>query len=462
MVNCEIDARSLVAAPSTLSSNARFVSRHLLTAVSSVLLLTAAVSVHAADEAAAAAPAEAANADAAAVPAAPAGPNPKSSDPVERGHYLALAGNCATCHTVAGGETLAGGLPFKTPFGTLYSTNITPDPDTGIGQWTEQQFADAMRKGVRPDGQHLYPAFPYTAFTKLSDEDVAALYAYLKTVPAVNAPAQANELSFPANQRWGMSIWKMLYFTEGRYAANSGKSEEWNRGAYLVEGLGHCSSCHSPRNFMGAEKTDAALTGGEYSDKVLTGELRTWSAPNLTSAPNGLGSWTVEDLASYLHTGRNSFTETFGPMNEVIMNSTRHMSEADVRAMATYLKDVPANPGTLGAAPSDDVKLAGSNLYDVHCGTCHLPTGLGGSNEEGGARLAGSPVVQASNPASLINVILYGPQLPDPPLPKRWKAMEGFGDKLTDEEVAALASFLRSNWDNQGGAVTADQVAKQR
>jgi len=466
MVNCEIDARSLLAAPSTLRSSVRFVSRHLLPAVSSVLLLTASMSVRAADDpnAAPAAPADTASAEAEGAPApvVPAGPNPKSSDPVERGHYLALAGNCATCHTVAGGETLAGGLPFKTPFGTLYSTNITPDAETGIGNWTEEQFADAMRKGVRPDGQHLYPAFPYTAFTKLTDEDVAALYAYLKTVPAVSAPAPANELSFPANQRWAMGIWKMMFFTEGRYAANSSKSEEWNRGAYLVDGLGHCSSCHSPRNFLGAEKTDAALTGGEYTDKVLTGELRAWSAPNLTSAPNGLGSWPLEDLTAYLHTGRNSFAETYGPMNEVIMNSTRHLTEADVRAMATYLKDVPANAGSLGSPPSEDVKLAGSNLYDVHCGTCHLPTGLGSDGEDGGARLAGNPVVQASNPASLINVILYGPQLPDPPLPKRWKAMEGFGDKLTDDEVAALASFLRSNWDNQGGAVTAEQVAKQR
>lgn len=469
MVNCEIDVRSLAAAPSNLRSSTRFVSRHLLTALSSVLLLTAAVTVRAADDDAGA-PAEAAvNAEEAAAPAEPAGPNPMSSDPVERGHYLALAGNCATCHTVAGGETMAGGLPFKTPFGTLYSTNITPDPDTGIGNWTEEQFANAMRKGVRPDGQHLYPAFPYTAFTKLSDEDVSALYAYMKTVPAVNAPAPANELSFPASQRWAMGIWKMLFFTEGRFTADASKSEEWNRGAYLVDGLGHCSSCHSPRNFLGAEKTDAALTGGEYTDKVASGELRTWSAPNLTSASNGLGSWPLEDLTAYLHTGRNSFTETYGPMNEVIMNSTRHLREADVRAMATYLKDLPANPGNVGSPPSDEVKLAGSNLYDVHCGTCHLPSGmgadttsLGADNDEGGARLAGNPVIQASNPASLINVILYGPQLPDPPLPKRWKPMEGFGEKLTDEEVAAIASFLRSNWDNKGGAVSASQVAKQR
>lgn len=386
------------------------------------------------------------------------------ADPlIERGKYLARAGNCAGCHTTAEGGLLAGGVAFETPFGKIYSTNITPDADTGIGKWTGDQFLQSLRQGVRPNGEHLYPVFPYTAFTKITDADAAALFAYLRSVPAVRSGIRENELSFPFDQRWLMSAWKMLFFDEGAYTPDKTKPAQWNRGAYLVEALGHCSACHSPRNFLGAENSDMAMTGGEYMDKIPGGALHEWSAPNLTSAPNGLGAWPVEEIAAYLKTGRNSFLETFGPMNEVIMDSTRHLQDADVLAMATYLKSLPANEGDLGSSADAEVLRAGETLYDVHCGTCHLPTGLGGPGEDAGARLAGgSLVVQASNPASLINVILYGPQLPNPPLPKRWKEMEPFAEKLSDEEVAALASFLRNAWGNKGGEVTADQVARQR
>jgi len=183
-------------------------------------------------------------------------------DQVERGRYLALAGNCASCHTAAGGQFMAGGLAFETPFGTIYSTNITPDPETGIGSWTGTEFLTSMRRGVRPDGEHLYPAFPYTAFTKITDEDIVALYAYLKSVPAVNQEALVNELSFPFNQRSLMSFWKLMFFEEGSYEADGSKSEEWNRGAYFVEALAHCGACHSPRNFLGAEKSGEAMAGG--------------------------------------------------------------------------------------------------------------------------------------------------------------------------------------------------------
>jgi mono/diheme cytochrome c family protein len=382
---------------------------------------------------------------------------------IERGRYLARAGNCVSCHTAAGGQAFAGGLAFETPFGKIYSTNITPDPQTGIGQWTEQQFARALREGVRPDGAHLYPAFPYTAYTKLSDEDVSALYAYLKIVKPANKQAPENDMSFPFNQRWALGIWKAMFFDEGRFQANDAQSPEWNRGAYLVEGLGHCSACHSPRNFMGAEKTSMAYTGGEYNDKVPTGEVRQWSAPNLTNAPNGVGPWPAEEIAAYLKTGRNSFSETHGPMNEVIMNSTRHLSDADTTAIATYLKSLPANEGELGKAASAEVMKSGQSLYNLHCGTCHQPTGLGAISGDAGARLVSNPMVQASNPASLINVILYGPHLAKLPGPKRWKDMPtNFGDKLADEEIAAIASYLRNSWGNVGGAVTEEQVARQR
>ena len=357
---------------------------------------------------------------------------------------------------------MAGGLAFETPFGKIYSTNITPDADTGIGNWTGEQFLNSMRRGVRPDGEHLYPVFPYTAFTKVTDEDVAAIFAYLQSIPALRHEPPENELSFPFNQRSLMSVWKAMFFNEGVYEADAAMSAQWNRGAYIVEALAHCGACHSPRNFLGAEHAAMAMTGGVYTDRVRSGSMRPWSAPNLTSAPSGLGLWPLQEAAAYLKTGRNSYVETFGPMNEVILNSTRHLRDGDVDAMAVYLKSLPSNEAGTASAATDTVLGMGRTLYNLHCGTCHLPTGLG--DEEVAPRLGGgSLVVRASNPASLINVILDGPEPPDPPLPAKWrKPMEDFRYLLDDEEIAALASYVRSTWGNMGGAVTAQQVAAQR
>jgi mono/diheme cytochrome c family protein len=380
---------------------------------------------------------------------------------VEQGRYLALAGNCASCHTVPGGQPFAGGLAFETPFGKIFSTNITSDKQTGIGTWTTAQFTQALRSGESADGEHLYPVFPYTSFTKVTDADAAALFAYLKTIPAVNAKAPDNEMSWPYSMRSMMSVWNGMFFEEGAYQKDGSKSGEWNRGAYLVQGLGHCSACHSPRNFLGGEKSSLAMTGGTYSDKVATGDVRPWTAPNLTGASTGLAGWPVAEIVSYLKTGKNAFAVSFGPMNEVIMNSTRHLTDADLRAMAVYLKSLAANEGDLASPAKEDVVNAGASLYDLHCGTCHQPSGLGAADS--GPRLAGSLVVQASDPASLINVILHGPELPEPPPPTgEWQHMEAFGEKLSDEEIAAVASYLRGAWNNKGGEVTVEQVAKQR
>jgi len=385
-----------------------------------------------------------------------------SSANIERGKYLALAGNCASCHTTASGEFMAGGLAFETSFGTIYSTNITPDAATGIGDWTATDFLNSMRHGVRPGGEHLYPVFPYTAFTKVTDEDIAAIFAYLQSIPAVLQAAPENDIAFPFNMRSLMAIWKTLFFDAGAYVADESRPADWNRGAYVVEALAHCGACHSPRNYLGAEQAGMAMSGGVYADKVPNGTVRPWSAPNLTGAPNGLGMWAHEEVAAYLKNGINSYVETFGPMNEVIINSTRHLSDDDVSSMAVYLKSLPASETDRGTVAKDKVLGMGRTLYNLHCGTCHLPTGLGG--EESAPRLGGgSLVVQASNPASLINVILDGPELPDPPLPtKRRKPMESFRYLLDDDEIAALASFLRSSWDNTGGEVTAEQVRAQR
>ncbi|MGY8795031.1 MAG: cytochrome c [Woeseiales bacterium] len=385
-----------------------------------------------------------------------------TSAKIERGRYLALAGNCASCHTVSDDGFMAGGVAFETPFGKIFSTNITPDSETGIGRWTGEQFLDSMRYGIRPDGEHLYPAFPYTAFTNVVDEDIAALYVYLKSLAPIQQAAVENEMSFPFNQRSLMSFWNALFFNSGVYETNADESEIWNRGAYLVDGLAHCSACHSPRNFMGAEKNDAYMAGGRFTDRVRDGSFHPWSAPNLTAASDALGAWPIGELNAYLKHGKNSYVDLFGPMNEVVQNSTRFLSDEDINAMGVYLKSLPATMAQAAVTADRRVMGMGRTVYNLHCGTCHLPTGLG--DEEQGPRLAGgSLVVQAADPASLINVILYGPEIPHPPLDtKRRKPMEEFQYELTDAEVAAVATYLRSSWGNVGGLVSAEQVAAQR
>ncbi len=381
---------------------------------------------------------------------------------IQQGEYLATAGNCVSCHTIEGGELMAGGLPFETPFGVIYSTNITPDIETGIGDWTEWDFLNSVRHGVNADGKHLYPAFPYTAYTKLSNKDIAAIFAYLKSLPAQSNTPPANELGFPFNQRALMGFWKFLFFEAGEFVVDENKSESWNRGAYLVEALTHCSACHSPRNVLGAEQTDFAMGGGEYLDRVGEGMYRSWSAPNLTSSQHGLGLWSQIQLEDYLGTSRNDFIESFGPMNEVIVNSTSKLRSSDISAMAMYLKDLTAIEEMPGVTPDALIMGRGRTVYNLHCGTCHLPTGEG--DPEMAPRLnRGSLVVQDSNPASMINAILYAPQLPTHGLEQRWREpMEEYQYLLDDEEVAAAATYIRNSWENQAGLVTPEQVARQR
>lgn len=384
-------------------------------------------------------------------------------DPLAKGRYLATAGNCISCHTREGGEPFAGGLGFKTDFGTIYSTNITSDPAAGIGKWSLEQFTRAMREGIDADGVHLYPAFPYTAFTKISDADMAELFAFVKSIPASSYKPPQNEMGFPFNQRALMGIWNSLFFKPGTFTANASQTEEWNRGAYLVEGLGHCSACHSPRNFLGAEQADQAMSGGVFYDKVPNGEIRQWAGVNLTSADSGLKSWSAADIAAYLKTGHSARSASYGPMNEVIGNSTRNLTDADITAMSVYLKSLPAIERSPVTKLDDAAQRKGETLYTIHCGTCHLPTGLGAApGTELGAPLVGSAVAQAPDPSSLINIILYGGQVLAPVPEKAWKSMKGLGDTLDDEEVAAVASYVRTNWGNRGTAVTAAQVAKQR
>ena len=384
------------------------------------------------------------------------------SELVTRGKYLATAGNCASCHTTEGGEFMAGGLPFDTPFGTLYSTNISPDSKTGIGEWSQRDFLNSMRHGVRPTGEHLYPAFPYTAFTKIEDEDVLAIYVYLQSIPPVAQTPFENSLFFPFNIRPLMAFWKAMYFDAGEFEVIASQTDEWNRGAYLVDALAHCSACHSPRNLLGAEKTQLAMSGGEYIDQVNSEARRPWSAPNITATQRGLALWSHKDVKDYLKTARNDFLESYGPMNEVIINSTSHLTQSDVSAMATYLKDLPAIDEAADRAPTALLMGRGRTVYNLHCGTCHLPTGEG--DPKMAPKLnAGSLVVQSENPASMINAILFSPTTPGPPLLPKWRhPMEEFRYLLDDNEVAAVATFVRNSWRNSAGIVTPEQVSRQR
>jgi mono/diheme cytochrome c family protein len=412
--------------------------------------------------------------------ASSAGPPYSQQDLVERGRYLATAGDCVSCHTRANGEPFSGGRPLYTPFGVIYSANITADAKTGIGAWTERQFERALREGIAADGTHLYPAFPYTSYTKVTDDDVHAIFAYLRSLkPVIYVPPE-NRMSFPFSARSLLTGWNMLFFEPGRYTPDPSRSAEWNRGAYLTQGLGHCGACHTPRNFFGGERRGEGLTGGDYqdeiSDEVVNDKItpmdestvRPWSAANLTPAASGLGAWSLDDIARYLKTGHGARAGAFGPMSEVVGNSTSRLTDRDVRAIAVYLKSLPAAAQAADPKPRADVLRAGEIAYTTRCGDCHLPTGLGmprGANADASKTappLAGNAALQAPNPATLINVVLYGAH--ESALAEgSWPRMSGFelSVGLDDEQIAALCTYVRSSWGNHAGAVDPAAVAKQ-
>ncbi len=382
---------------------------------------------------------------------------------VERGAYLARAANCVSCHTAAGGQPFAGGRAFQTTYsflGSLYSSNISSDRATGIGAWAEQDFIQAMRFGLAPGQRHLFPAFPYTAFTRLSTPDLEALFAYLQTLPAVRSTPPSN--SFWFRQRWAMTLWNWLFFKPGELKTAPDQSPEWNRGAYLVEALGHCGACHRPRNLLMAERPSAPLSGGVLVDEVEPGKLRRWSAPDLTNSKRGAGTWSADDLHKYLKTGHSRRAGVFGPMNEVFANSLRYLSDEDLSAMVTYLKGAAPAAGDEAYVLTTEERSTGQALYDKHCEECHLSTGRGAVRK--GPAVTGSAVVQARHPSSLINIILYGAS-PSPDVAPTYDAyddMPAFDAKLTNHEVAILATFLRNSWDNRGAAVSDNAAARQR
>ena len=407
-------------------------------------------------------------------PPRPAGPAPDAQ--VVRGEYLARAGDCISCHTRAGGAPFAGGLSMATPFGAIVSTNITPDKDQGIGDYTQADFNRALREGKSKDGHHLYPAMPYTNFSKLGDDDLTALYAYfMKGVKPAKQDNVKTDLPWPFSMRWLMGGWNLLYLPSKPFVADTQQNAEWNRGAYLVQGLGHCGACHTPRGVTGAEKASTQADG----DLFLSGALIDgWYAQPLrnTSAP-GLATWTPQELVQYLKTGRTDRTAAFGAMTEVVENSTQHMSEQDLNAIATYLKSLNGKDGgtaPVTAAPvgatsggpvatalqKGDVGKVGSLVYLNNCNACHRSDGQGA--QKAFPTLAGNSVVNAKDPTSLIRIVLEGSvmaQTHDAPSPN---GMPAFGWRLTDANVADVLTLVRSSWGNSGAAVTATQVAEVR
>lgn len=373
---------------------------------------------------------------------------------IERGAYLARLGDCVACHSAPKGKAFAGGLPMPTPVGTIYSTNISPDRGTGIGGWTAGEFEQALRHGIAKDGHRLYPAMPYPSYAKLRDDDVAALYAYfMQRVAPVAQANRAADIRFPLNLRWPLALWNLAFVDQGVFRDQPGKSAEWNRGAYLTQGLGHCGSCHTPRGVGFQEK---ALD--ERSAAFLSGaELDGWFASSLTAeARSGLGGWTSAELQTFLRTGTNRHATAFGPMTDVVNNSTQYLNDADVRAMATYLGALPAQPAPAISRQTAATSRAGVVLYGQYCVHCHSAIGTGL------APLAGNPNLLAVSTTSLINVTLNGTAalvikgIPAPyPMP-------AFGALLNDRELAAVLTYARAAWGNHAGAVTPDEVAKMR
>ena len=382
-------------------------------------------------------------------------PDKQSFEVVEHGRYMATAADCTACHTAkSGGLAFAGGGALETPFGTLLAPNITPDVRTGIGGWTDDEFVNAVQNGVGHYGLHLYPAMPYTYYTKMTRADVLAIRAYLDTVQPVYNLVIANQLPFPFNQRDSMIGWKALYFQPGEFKPDSSQSAEWNRGAYLVEGTEHCGLCHTPKNAMGGDEGGRAMQGSV---------LQSWYAPNLTGNRRiGLGDWTIDDIVLYLKTGRNRFGMASGPMAEAVTHSTSHLTDADLRAMAVYLKSLPPGGGTLPQPISADEPkmLQGSAIYYNQCVACH---GAQGQGIEGlFPRLAGAPAVQQGQATSLIRVVLEGARAVGTAGAPTAPAMPSFVWKLSDDDVAAVVTYIRNAWGNAAPGVQAGDVGNLR
>ncbi len=374
---------------------------------------------------------------------------------IERGRYLTAVADCTACHTdPADGKPFAGGRPIQTPFGTVLAANITPDEQTGIGSWTLDQFDAAVRQGRQPDGKRLYPAMPYPYYAKMSRSDVAAIRAYLLTLAPIHKHVDSNQLPFPFSIRWGMRLWDALYFKAGPFQADPSKPQDWNRGAYLVQGPGHCGACHTPKNWLGGDHQDQALQG--YS-------LQGWFAPNITNDPRwGLGNWSSADLVAYLKTGHNRFAGAAGPMAEEVVHSSSEMTDSDLSAIATYLESKPA-----GSVASDRplpatnaTMIAGAAIYQDLCAACHRHDGSGVPYLI--PDLSHSASVQSREATSMLHVVLEGAQTAATADEPTAPAMPAFGWQLDDAQIAAVTTYLRNSWGHAAPAIRPGEVGKVR
>jgi mono/diheme cytochrome c family protein len=379
-----------------------------------------------------------------------------SSAEVANGEYLARAGDCIACHTRPEGQLFAGGRPMPTPFGTLYTSNITPDNETGIGKWNADQFYQMMHTGRFPDGGLLYPAMPFGSYTKVTRKDSDAIYAYLRTIPAVKQANRPHDLKFPYNNRSLILGWRTLYFNEGEYKPDPKQSEEWNRGAYLVEGLGHCAMCHTAINALGGSSESQAFQGGLIP-------MQNWYAPSLTSNKEaGLGDWSLKDITDLLKTGVSARGAVYGPMAEVVYNSLQYLNDSDTRAMAVYLKSLgqgsPPEAAT-SKVPSPESSLLltlGKTIYDGQCASCHGAQGLGKPPHY--PPLADNQSIQMPSAVNPIRMVLNGGYPPGTAGNPRPYGMPPFAQSLSDDEVAAVVTYIRTAWGNRGAAVSAREA----
>jgi mono/diheme cytochrome c family protein len=379
---------------------------------------------------------------------------------IERGKYLTEAADCAVCHTAPGGKAYAGGFPFKLPFGTMYSTNITPDKDTGIGNYTDQQFLDAMHRGIRRDGAPLYPAMPYTSYTYVTDADALAIKAYLFSLAPVRSTPPDNTLLFPFNQRWAMTFWSLMFNRNSRFEPDTSKSAEWNRGAYLAEALAHCGECHTPRNIGFAldnrNKFGGALAAG-------------WRAFNISSDKTaGLGEWRDEDIVAYLSRGHASGHGTAsGPMGEAVDHSFSTMTTDDIKAMVAFIRSVPpvaSSDLAVKSTPAPDsykegvtADLTGKQVFAEACASCHGWSGQ--SPVTPFATLTGAAAVNDPTAINVAQIVIGGTRrlTPDAAL-----SMPRFGQAYSDDEIAAVANYVTARFGTKGSSLTAHDVAKLR
>lgn len=384
---------------------------------------------------------------------------PPAAEQVERGRYLAQAGDCMVCHTTRGGAPYAGGVGIATPFGTVHAPNITPDAETGIGGWSSAHFWRALHNGRSRDGRLLYPAFPYPNYTRMTREDSDAIHAYLMSLAPVKQANRPHALRFPYDTTLALAVWRAAYFRPGVYEPDPQKPADWNRGAYLVQGLGHCNACHSTRNALGATPDALDLGGGLIP-------VQNWYAPSLTAAHEaGVSGWDTAQVVALLKNGVTPQASVLGPMSEVVFRSTQFMNDADLHAMAVYLKALPPTVRSQRPAPKprpDDAKnfALGGKLYADHCAGCH------GRNGEGrpGAwpALAGNRAVTLDSPVNLVRVVVEGGYAPATAGNPRPHGMPPFATVLNGEEIAAVVSYIRGSWGNAAPPVSALEVSRHR